>query len=283
MPESSVVTEALKYNDCALTTSNANIVHSHAQLTRDRNDKEAHDDDWHQGMLEFLDQPTLSMVTTAYEKAPKETRDAFMFKLEENTARHCLSQGESLAIPGDSLAESVFQFLDVALHDKQESPKLDKERQLLNRTQAGNLLEQVGETVTPTVESVAEHFKSLAIHGDEAPAIGVHATYAGWLQETINELVEKRLHDRRLEAAVEERFDAALNRPRSQPEEITLSLGIGEGSHSLIPKEKEERIQEYESTHPSLRRIAGVQDIKRLQFYGASVSQSSASSLELAI
>ena len=205
MPESSDAKEVLEYNDCALKTSNANTMaraavgllleHSHAQLTRDRNEKEAHDDDWHQGMLDFLDQSTLSMITTAYEKAPKETRDAFMFKLEENTARHSMSQGGKRAIPGDILAESVFQFLEVALYDKQVSPKLTKDEQLLNRTQAGDLLEQVGETVTPTVESVAEHIKSFVIHGDEAPAIGVHGTYTGWLQGTINELVEKRLHN----------------------------------------------------------------------------------------
>ena len=45
--------------------------HSQAQLTRDPNEKKVPDDDWHHGMLDFLDQPTLSMVTTAYETAPK--------------------------------------------------------------------------------------------------------------------------------------------------------------------------------------------------------------------
>ena len=134
-----------------------------------------------------------------------------MFKLEENTARHSMPRGGKRAIPGDILAESVFQFPEVALYDKQEGPVLTKDEQLLNRTQAGDLLEQAGETATPTVESVAEHFKNLVIHGDEAPAIGVHGTYSGWLQGRINELVEKRLRNGRIEAAVEDKFDAALN------------------------------------------------------------------------
>ena len=90
---------------------------------------------------------------------------------------------------------------------------MTKDEQLLNRTQAGDLLEQAGETAAPTVESVAEHFKNLVIHGDEAPAIVVHGTYSGWLQGRINELAGKRLHNRRIEAAMEEKFDAALNRP----------------------------------------------------------------------
>ncbi len=72
-------------------------------------------------------------------------------------------------------------------------------------------------------------------------------------------MIEKRLHNRRFEAAVENKFDAALNRPRTQPERITLSLGVGDGAHSLIPEEREKRIDEYVGTHASLRRIAGVQ------------------------
>ena len=136
---------------------------------------------------------------------------------------------------------------------------MTKDEQLLNRTQAGDLPEQAGETATPTVESLAEHFKNLVIHGDEAPAIGVHGTYSGWLQGRINELAGKRLHNRRIEAAMEEKFDAALNRPRTQPERITLSLGVGEGARSLIPKDMEKRIDEHVGTHASLRRIADVQ------------------------
>ena len=162
-----------------------------------------------------------------------------MFKLEENTAKHSLSQGESRAIPGDILAESLLQFLESTLHDKQESQSLDKVQHLLNGAQAGTLLEQVGETEAPTIETVAQRFKNLAIHGEETPEPGVHPSYSAWLQGTINEIVEQRLHNHRSEAAVEQRFDAALNRPRIEPEKITLSLGIGEGSHSLIPKGRE--------------------------------------------
>ncbi len=66
-----------------------------------------------------------------------------MFKLEENIAKHSLSQGERRAIPGDILAESLLQFLESTLHDKQESQSLDKDQHLLNGAQAGTLLEQV--------------------------------------------------------------------------------------------------------------------------------------------
>ena len=71
-------------------------------------------------------------------------------------------------------------------------------------------------------------------------------------------MAEKRLRNGRIEAAVEDKFDAALNRPRTQPERITLSLGVGEGARSLIPKEMEKRIDEHVGTHASLRRIAYV-------------------------
>ncbi len=61
--------------------------------------KEGPDDHWHRGMLGCLDTTPLSMVIAAYEKAPKEIRDAFVHKLEENTARCNQPQGEERAIP----------------------------------------------------------------------------------------------------------------------------------------------------------------------------------------
>ena len=73
LPESEdttgTVTEALKSIDCALTTENADTMaraaagllhdHSHLQLSRDPKRKEVPDDNWHRGMLDFLDQHCL--------------------------------------------------------------------------------------------------------------------------------------------------------------------------------------------------------------------------------
>ena len=150
---------------------------------------------------------------------------------------------------------------------------MDLEQQRSNRAQAGSLLEHVQDTESPTIASVAESFKNLTIHGEEAPSPGVHGrTFVAWLQEALNEIEERRLHNRRIESS--------LNR---EPERVTLSLGIGQGSHSLISKENVEQIQHYEETHPAVRGLADLEEINRLQLYLASVSQSSSSSLELAM
>ena len=78
MPESRTAEEALRHNCCALTTANAQIIaraaagllheHRQEQLARDHYENEIPDEDWHHGMLSFLNQQTSSMVTTAYEK-----------------------------------------------------------------------------------------------------------------------------------------------------------------------------------------------------------------------
>ena len=157
--------------------------------------------------------------------------------------------------------------------DKQGLPPLDLEQQRFNRAQAGSLLEHVRDTEPPTIETVAESFKNLTIHGEEAPSPGVHGgTFVAWSQEALNEIEERRLHNRRIES------------PLNQgPERVTLSLGIGQGSHSLISKEKVEQSQHYEETHPAIRGIAALAEINRLQLYLASVSQSSSSSFEMAM
>ena len=65
-----------------------------------------------------------------------------------------------------------------------------------------------------------------------------------------------------------------------EPETVTLSLGIGEGSHSLLLDDRVEQIQQYEDTHPAVRGIADLKELNRMELYLTSVSQTSSSSHE---
>ncbi len=64
----------------------------------------------------------------------------------------------------------------------------------------------------------------------KSPAVAgffVCGIFGAWLQGALNEIEERRLHNRRIELSLNQ-----------EPERVTLSLGIGQGSHSLISNEK---------------------------------------------
>ena len=92
-----MVADALDTNGCATTTDNATIMaraatgllegHSHEELTRNLEAVEVPDENPHRGMLGCLGAKILSMVTTAYERASKEMREAFVYQVEQNTAK----------------------------------------------------------------------------------------------------------------------------------------------------------------------------------------------------
>ena len=123
-------------------------------------------------MLDCLGTKLLSMVTTAYERASKEMRDAFVYQIEQNTAKHSPPQHvywEEKAVPGDILVETIFKFIDVTLQLKPKTPFEDQSQQINNRRQAGIRLEHVGcmvatETEVPTMEDIAQRFRNLKIH-----------------------------------------------------------------------------------------------------------------------
>ncbi len=158
MPEHADVpdmaTDALCMNGCESSTDNVDIMsraaagllegHSHEMLSRKIEATEAIDDNWHRGMLDCRGATILSMVTTAYERASKEMRDAFIYQIEQNTAKCNLPRGEDRAVPGDILAEAIFKFIEVTLQLKPKAPFEDLDQQVMNRRQAGIRLEHVG-------------------------------------------------------------------------------------------------------------------------------------------
>ena len=89
--------------------------HGLDEARKDSQEDEVPDENWHRGMLDCQDQHSLSMATTGFERASKENRDAFMFKLEQDSGKFRHMYGEKGAIPSDMLAESLFKFLEITL------------------------------------------------------------------------------------------------------------------------------------------------------------------------
>ena len=57
-------------------------------LLGESKEKEFIGENWHKGILDFLGAGLLPMVTTAFERASKKMRSAFIFQLEKNTGKH---------------------------------------------------------------------------------------------------------------------------------------------------------------------------------------------------
>ena len=68
--------------------------------------------------------------------------------------------------------------------------------------------------------------------------------------------------------------------PQRDPDVKMLSLGVS--PQNLISKEDENKIKEYGKKHFSIRGVPDQKEMKRLALYVSNVSQSSASSLEIA-
>ncbi len=75
-------------------------------------------------------------------------------------------------------------------------------------------------------------------------------------------------------------MERSMNQPQREPDVKILSLGFS--LRSLISKEDAEKIKTYREKHFSLRGVPDHMEMKRLELYVSNVSQSSASSLEIA-
>ena len=85
---------------------------------------------------------------------------------------------------------------------------------------------------------------------------------------------------KRSEVAITNVFERSVNQPQKDPDVKMLSLGVG--SQSLISKENENEINEYGETHFSIRAVPDRMEMEILALYVSNISQSSASSLEIA-
>ncbi len=93
-----IVNEAFDMNQCQqsienydfLTTAAAGMLEgcSLQELMGESKEKDCVGENWHKGMLEFLGADLLPMVRTAYGRASKKMRSAFIFKLEMDTGKH---------------------------------------------------------------------------------------------------------------------------------------------------------------------------------------------------
>ena len=94
------------------------------------------------------------------------------------------------------------------------------------------------------------------------------------------ERIERELQKKRSEVAITNVFERSVNQPQKDPDVKVLSLGVG--SQSLISKENENKINECGEKHFSIRAVPDRMEMERLALYVSNISQSSASSLEIA-
>ena len=131
-----------------MTTAAAGMLEGHSlqTLLGDAEEKEVVGENWHHGMLNFLGARLLPMVTTAYERATKKMRDAFVYQIEKNMAKHSQPQDgeQELALPGDILAETILKFIEATIQLPVRAPVESREEQITNRKQAAISLEHVG-------------------------------------------------------------------------------------------------------------------------------------------
>ncbi len=133
-----IIEEALEMNGCESTNENFDLMttaaagllegHSLQMLSGNIEEKEVVDENWHHGMLDCLGSSLLAMVTTAYEKATRKMRDAFIYQVEQNTAknRHPRDGEEERAVPGDILAETIFKLIDATVQLSSKAPFEEK-------------------------------------------------------------------------------------------------------------------------------------------------------------
>ncbi len=80
-----------------MTTAAAGMLEGYSlqELMGESKEKDCVGENWHKGMLDFLGADLLPMVRTAYERASKKMRSAFIYKLEMDTGKHSqVSEGE---------------------------------------------------------------------------------------------------------------------------------------------------------------------------------------------
>ncbi len=136
------------------------------------------------------------------------------------------------------------------------------------------------ESEIPTVEDIAQRFRNLKMQQTEVPEPDVHPEFTARLQRTIDEKIERELQRNRSEVAITNVLERSVNQPQRDPDVKMLSLGVG--PQNLISKENENKIKEYGEKHFSIRAIPDQKEMNRLAPYVSNISQSSASSLEIA-
>ena len=217
------------------------------------------------------------MVTTAYERASKKMRSAFIFQLEKNTGKHSQTpEGEQeMALPGDILAETVLKFVEATIRLPETRGGIDptetKEEMLDNRKRAAISIEHVGFMINkkqqhPTLEQIAERFRDLRITSTEkeedASKSNVNPLFTEWLQRVIDAKIERK----------RPQFDEAVKEEGANVK--LLSLGVA----PLLTQKQRDKIQQYEEMHEALRAVPDRHEQARLALYASNVSQSSAAS-----
>ncbi len=92
----------------------------------------------------------------------------------------------------------------------------------------------------------------------------------------LDEKIERRIQQHRSETEMTRDLERAMDQPSKEPDVKLLSLGVG----SLVSKQDEDKIAQYEAMHIALRAVPDRLENDRFALYVSNVSQTSASSLE---
>ncbi len=213
------------------------------------------------------------MVRTAYERASKKMRSAFIHKLEMDIGKHShAAEGEQeLAFPGDVLAETCLKFVESTIRLPETrwgaESKETKEEMADNRARAAIAIEYICKTKTPkneqlTLEQIAEDFRNLTASSpleDDSESI-VNPQFTEWIRRVIENRIERlrKPYDR---AVKDEYLETGVDSK-------ILSLGVA----PLLIAGERERIQEYEEIHISLRSVPDRMQAARLALYTSNLA-----------
>ena len=280
-----IIKEVFDMNGCQQSDENYDLMtaaaagmlegYSLQTLLGESEEKDFVGENWHKGMLDFLGAGLLPMVTTAYERASKKMRSAFIYQLEMNTGKHSqVSEGErEIVFPGDVLAETVLKFVEATIGLPETRGGIDptetKEEMADNRKRAAVSIEHVccynKKQQQPTLEQIAEGFRNLRITStkeEDASKSIVNPLYTEWIQRVIDDKIERR----------RPQFDKAVKEEGANVK--LLSLGVA----PLLSEIQREKIQQYEELHEALRAVPDRHEKARLELYASNVSQSGAAS-----
>ena len=145
------------------------------------------------------------MIRTAFEKASKEVRSAFIHKIELDIGkqRPTADGDHELVFPGDKVGETCLKFVESNIHLPETrwgvgSPETKKEM-ADNRARAAISIEHICKSWTPrhdelTLERVAEYFRKLSVSSnpfeDRTEAI-VNPQFTEWLKQAIDLRIDR--------------------------------------------------------------------------------------------
>ncbi len=282
-----IIKEVFDMNGCQQTDENYDLMTAAAAgmlegcslqtLLGESEEKEVVGENWHKGMLDFLGAGLLPMVTTAYERASKKMRSAFVSQLEKNTGKHSQTpEGEQeMALPGDILAETILKFVEATVRLPETRGGIDptetKEEMLDNRKRAAISIEHIccynKKQQQPTLEQIAEGFRNLRITStkeEDASKSIVNPLYTEWIQRVIDDKIERK----------RPQFDEAVKEEGANVK--LLSLGVG----PLLTQKQKDKIQQYEQMRMAFRAVPDRYEQARLALYTSNVSRFSAASLD---